>query len=60
MHRQYGLAMEFPNSNVCSTIGPGNFEITKKMSANNLSVDFLISNTHGPSIYTFIHGFSPK
>ena len=28
---------EFPNSNVCSTIGPGNF---------------LISNLNGPSMYT--------
>ena len=26
---QYGLALEFRNTNVCSTIGPGNFLITK-------------------------------
>ena len=28
---QYGWALEFPNSNICSTIGPGNFLITKNV-----------------------------
>ena len=33
---QYSWALEFPKSNVCSTIGPGDILITKKCSANNL------------------------
>ena len=39
-------------SNVCGTIGPRNFLIAKKGSANNFSIDLLISNSHGPSMYT--------
>lgn len=45
----YGWELEFPNKNGCSTIGPGNF---KKCSANNLSIDLLISNSHRSSMYT--------
>ena len=47
---QYGWALEFPNSNVCSTIWPGNFLITK----NNLFIDLPISNSHGPSMVTVL------
>ena len=49
---QYGWALEFRYSNVCSKIGPGNFLITKKCSANNSSIDLLKSNSHSPSLYT--------
>ena len=44
---QYGWALEFPSSNVCSTIGPGNFLITK-----HFIHLFLISYSHGPSVHT--------
>ena len=40
---QYGWALEFSNSNVYSTIGLGNFLVTK-MSANDLSIDPLLSS----------------
>ena len=53
---QYSWALEFPNSNVCSTIGPGNFLITKKCADNNLSIYLLISNSHGSSMYTLSMG----
>ena len=41
----------FP-TNVCSTIGTSNFLILKKCLAYNLSFYLLISNSHGPSMYT--------
>ena len=52
---QYGWALEFPNSNVCSTIWPRNFLITKKFSANNSSIDLLKSNSHGPSMNCILY-----
>ena len=35
-YTQYGWAREFPYSNVCSTIEPGNFLITKNCSAKKV------------------------
>ena len=45
------MALEFPNSNVCSTIGPGNFLITKYVRLT-IYLSIFISNSHGQSLYT--------
>ena len=47
---QYVWALEFPNSNICITIGLGKVLITKKCSAKYLFID--ISKLHGPSMYS--------
>ena len=50
---QYGWALEFTNSNVCNTIGPVIFLITKNVRLTiYLSISLCISNSHGPSMYT--------
>ena len=56
---QYGWALEYPNSNVYSKIGPGNFLITQKGLANNkqltwsIFVYFIYYET--PLLYTVEH-----
>ena len=49
---QYGWALEFPNSNVRRMLVPGMF-------GQQLSIDLLLSNSHGPYMlmYTLsMHG----
>ena len=41
----------FLDSNVCSLIGP-RFLVTKNVRPNNFFIDLLISNSHGPFMYT--------
>ena len=59
-YMQYSWALEFPNSNVFIAIGPGNFPDYKKYSANYLSIDLLISNSHGQSMYALSMVYDKK
>ena len=54
MTSEYAVWLGFGISqlNVCIMIGPRNFMIRKKCSANNLCINLLISNAHGSSMYT--------
>ena len=54
---QYSWVLEFPNSNVCSTIGPGNFLIKFFSSANRLSISFKHLTW---SIYVYFIYYQPK
>ena len=51
---QYGWALEFPDSNVTSTIRAWEFlDYKKKVRLMIFFIDILMSNSNAPSMYTF-------